>query len=166
MGQICTATSRIFVQETIYEKFVAAFIEQIKSATVIGDPFDEKTTHGPQITKAQFEKILGYIDSGKSEGAVLSTGGRRHGKQGFFIEPTVFKDVKSDTKIAREEIFGPCVVIAPFKGEEEVIEQANDTSYGLGAAVFTENLRKAHRVAAAIEAGTVWVRFPSSSDFR
>lgn len=114
MGQICTATSRIFVQETIYEKFVAAFIEQIKSATVIGDPFDEKTTHGPQITKAQFEKILGYIDSGKSEGAVLSTGGRRHGKQGFFIEPTVFKDVKSDTKIAREEIFGPCVVIAPF----------------------------------------------------
>jgi aldehyde dehydrogenase (NAD+) len=157
MGQICTATSRIFIQDTIYEKFIEAFKEQVKAATKIGDSFDHETTHGPQITKAQFDKILNYIELGKSEGAVLAMGGQKHGSKGYYIEPTVFRDVTSSMKIAREEVFGPCVVMASFKTEEEVIEKANDTEYGLGAAVFTQNLTKAHRTAAAIEAGTVWV---------
>ncbi|KAF5573445.1 aldehyde dehydrogenase [Fusarium subglutinans] len=157
MGQICTATSRIFVQDTIYEKFLEAFHEQVKSATVIGDPFDENTTHGPQVSKAQYEKILSLIEAGKSEGAGLLTGGARSGDKGFYIQPTVFRDVKPNMKIAREEIFGPCVIIAPFSTEADAIKSANDTSYGLGAAVFTENLRKAHRVAAGVQAGTVWI---------
>lgn len=159
MGQICTATSRIFVQDTIYEKFLEAFHEQVKSSTVIGDPFDENTTHGPQVSKAQYEKILSLIESGKSEGAGLLTGGARSGDKGFYIQPTVFRDVKPNMKIVREEIFGPCFVIAPFSTEADAIERANDTEYGLGAAIFTENLRKAHRVAAGVQAGTVWVRY-------
>ncbi|KAI6764935.1 hypothetical protein HG531_012034 [Fusarium graminearum] len=157
MGQICTATSRIFVQDTIYEKFLEAFHEQVKSSTVIGDPFDENTTHGPQVSKAQYEKILSLIESGKSEGAGLLTGGARSGDKGFYIQPTVFRDVKPNMKIVREEIFGPCFVIAPFSTEADAIERANDTEYGLGAAIFTENLRKAHRVAAGVQAGTVWI---------
>ncbi|KAF5234316.1 hypothetical protein FAUST_7701 [Fusarium austroamericanum] len=162
MGQICTATSRIFVQDTIYEKFLEAFHKQVKSSTVIGDPFDENTTHGPQVSKAQYEKILSLIESGKSEGAGLLTGGARSGDKGFYIQPTVFRDVKPNMKIVREEIFGPCVVIAPFSTEADAIERANDTEYGLGAAIFTENLRKAHRVAAGVQAGTVWIN--SSQD--
>ncbi|CAF3543040.1 unnamed protein product [Fusarium graminearum] len=162
MGQICTATSRIFVQDTIYEKFLEAFHEQVKSSTVIGDPFDENTTHGPQVSKAQYEKILSLIESGKSEGAGLLTGGARSGDKGFYIQPTVFRDVKPNMKIVREEIFGPCVVIAPFSTEADAIERANDTEYGLGAAIFTEKLRKAHRVAAGVQAGTVWIN--SSQD--
>lgn len=157
MGQICTATSRIFVQDTIYDKFIERFNTEVKNSTVIGDPFDEKTTHGPQVSKVQYEKILGFFESAKSEGAKLAAGGEKHGDKGFYIQPTVFQDVKPSMKIAREEVFGPCVVIAPFSSEEEAISLANDTTYGLGAAVFTENLRKAHRVAGEIDAGTVWV---------
>nr|CEG02990.1 unnamed protein product [Fusarium pseudograminearum CS3487] len=163
MGQICTATSRIFVQDTIYEKFLEAFHEQVKSSTVIGDPFDENTTHGPQVSKAQYEKILSLIELGKSEGAGLLTGGARSGDKGFYIQPTVFRDVKPNMKIVREEIFGPCVVIAPFSTEADAIERANDTEYGLGAAIFTENLRKAHRVAAGVQAGTVWINSPQDT---
>lgn len=157
MGQVCTSTSRVFVQKGIYEKFVEGLKALVKETSVVGDPFAENTSHGPQVSKVQFDKILGYVESGKSEGAKLVTGGARHGDKGYFIEPTIFADVTPSMKIAREEIFGPFVVVSSFETEEEVIEKANDTEYGLGAAVFTQNITRAHRVAAEIEAGMVWV---------
>lgn len=169
MGQICTATSRILVEESIYDKFVTLFKEQVKSVSKVGDPFSDETFHGPQVTKTQFERVLSYIESGKSEGATLVTGGEAYkdvNGKGFFIAPTVFTNVKDSMKIYREEVFGPFVVIASFKTEEEAIERANDTTYGLGSAVFTENLTKAHRVARAIEAGMVWINSSNDSDYR
>ncbi|KAG7005652.1 hypothetical protein G7Y79_00018g044590 [Physcia stellaris] len=169
MGQICTATSRILVQNKVYDKFVEMFKEQVKSVSKVGDPFKDETFQGPQVTKAQYEKVLGYIDSGKSEGATLATGGEAYkdvNGKGFFISPTVFTNVKDNMKIYREEVFGPFVVIASFETEEEAIEKANDTTYGLGSAVFTQNITKAHRVARQIEAGMVWVNSSNDSDFR
>lgn len=169
-GQICTATSRVLVQEGIYDKFVEQFKEVVKSTSKVGDPFAEDTFQGPQVTKAQYEKVLGYIDSGKSEGATLTSGGVPHKNvgdgKGFFIEPTIFTGVKDDMKIYREEIFGPFVVVASFKTEEDAIRMANDTTYGLGSAIFTQNIERAHRVAAKIEAGMVWVNSSNDSDFR
>lgn len=171
MGQICTATSRVLVQEGVYEKFVALFKEQVKTVSKVGDPFQEETFQGPQVTKAQYEKVLSYIESGKSEGATLTTGGEAHkdvdgSGKGFFISPTVFTDVRDDMKIYREEVFGPFVVIASFKSEEEALRRANDTTYGLGSAVFTQDITKAHRVARGIEAGMVWINSSNDSDFR
>ena len=170
MGQICTATSRVLVEESIYDKFVELFKEQVKEVSKVGDPFQDSTFQGPQVTKAQYEKVLGYIESGKSEGATLVMGGEAHKNvgdgRGFFIAPTVFTGVKDNMKIYREEVFGPFVVISSFKTEEEAVERANDTTYGLGSAVFTENLTKAHRVARAIEAGMVWVNSSNDSDYK
>lgn len=167
-GQICTATSRILVQESIYDKFVAQFAETVKNVSVVGDPFAEATFQGPQVTKAQYERVLSYIEAGKQEGAKVVTGGEplpQNGK-GFFIAPTVFADVKPSMKIYQEEIFGPCVAIAKFKTEEEAIEMANDTTYGLGAAIFTRNITRAHSVAREIEAGMVWINSSNDSDYR
>ena len=169
MGQICTATSRILVEESIYDKFVTLFKEQVKAVSKVGDPFSDETFQGPQVTKTQYERVLSYIESGKSEGATLATGGEAYkdvNGKGFFIAPTVFTNVKDHMTIYREEVFGPFVVIASFKSEEEAIERANDTTYGLGSSVFTENLTKAHRVARAIEAGMVWINSSNDSDYR
>lgn len=169
MGQICTATSRVLIEESIYDKFVTLFKEQVKAVSKVGDPFSDETFQGPQVTKTQYERVLSYIESGKSEGAILATGGEAYkdvNGKGFFIVPTVFTNVKDHMKIYREEVFGPFVVIASFKTEEEAIERANDTTYGLGSAVFTENLTKAHRVARAIEAGMVWINSSNDSDYR
>lgn len=138
MGQVCTANSRILVQEGVYDKFVAAFKEEVKNVSKVGNPFDDATFQGPQVTKTQYERVLGYIESGLSEGATLAMGGKPsknvNGK-GFFIEPTIFTNVKDDMKIYREEVFGPFVVISSFKTEEEAIRRANDTLYGLGSSV-------------------------------
>ncbi|KAK0516343.1 hypothetical protein JMJ35_000946 [Cladonia borealis] len=169
MGQICTATSRVLVEESIYDEFVTLFKEQVKAVSKVGDPFSDETFQGPQVTKTQYERVLSYIESGKSEGAILATGGEAYkdvNGKGFFIHPTVFTNVQDHMKIYREEVFGPFVVIASFKTEEEAIERANDTTYGLGSAVFTENLTKAHRVARAIEAGMVWINSSNDSDYR
>ena len=170
MGQICTATSRVLVQEGCYEKFIELFKETVKTTSKVGDPFADETFQGPQVTKAQYERVLNYIEAGKEEGATLAAGGVPHKNvgegKGFFIEPTIFTGVKDSMKIYREEVFGPFVVIASFKTEEEAIKMANDTTYGLGSAVFTQNITKAHRVAAKIEAGMVWVNSSQDSDFR
>ena len=168
-GQICTATSRLLVQDDIYEKFVAAFRERIKEVSVIGNQWDEKTFQGPQVTKQQYDRVLSYIEAGVAEGASLVEGGQsrpdENGK-GFFIKPTVFKDVSTSMRIFREEIFGPVVVIASFATEEDAVRMANDSTYGLGSAVFTTNIQRAHRVAAEIEAGMVWINSTQDSDYR
>ncbi|KAI5927617.1 aldehyde dehydrogenase [Camillea tinctor] len=167
-GQICTATSRILVQESIYDKFVERLREVIKTTSKVGDPFVEGTFQGPQVTKAQYDRVLSFVESGKSEGATLSGGGKPcplNGK-GFFIEPTIFTNVKDNMKIYREEVFGPFVVVASFKTEKDAIRMANDTTYGLGAAVFSQNIELAHRVAAHIESGMVWINSSNDSDYR
>ncbi|KAI7523219.1 retinal dehydrogenase 2, partial [Hortaea werneckii] len=156
MGQICTATSRILVQEGVYDKFVEAFKDYVGKTSKIGDPFSDETFQGPQVTKAQYERVLSYIEAGKSDGATLAMGGEAYKNvgngKGFFVSPTVFTNVKSDMRVFREEVFGPFVVIASFKTEEEALEKANDTTYGLGSAVFTKDIVKAHRIARKIEA--------------
>lgn len=169
-GQICTATSRILVQDNIYDKFVEAFKAQVKQVSVIGNPFDEATFQGPQVTKAQYERVLGFVQEGQSEGATLISGGEAFtdvgSGKGFFVKPTIFTNVKPTMKIYREEVFGPFVVIGTFSTEEEALELANDTTYGLGSAVFTQDLTRAHRVAKRIEAGMVWINSSNDSDFR
>ncbi|BEI81128.1 hypothetical protein CcaverHIS002_0202880 [Cutaneotrichosporon cavernicola] len=155
-GQTCCAGSRLYVQSGIYDKFIEKFLAVSKKITV-GDPFGAETFQGPQVSQTQYDRIMNYVECGKAEGAKVLTGGERHGKTGYFIQPTVFGDVTSDMKIVQEEIFGPVVVVAKFDTEEEVIAAANDSIYGLASGVFTQNVQKAHRVANALHAGTVWV---------
>lgn len=155
-GQCCCAGSRIYVQEGIYDKFVEAFKKRAQ-ANSVGDPFDDKTFQGPQVSQLQYDRIMGYIEEGKKEGAKVETGGERHGDKGYFIQPTIFSGVSPNMKIMQEEIFGPVCTIAKFKTEEEVIKSGNDTTYGLAAAVHTKDLTTAIRVSNALRAGTVWV---------
>ncbi|KFY82749.1 hypothetical protein V500_10347 [Pseudogymnoascus sp. VKM F-4518 (FW-2643)] len=169
MGQVCTANSRIFVHESVYDKFVFAFIEHVKTVSTVGNPFEDATFQGPQVTKAQYDRVLGYIDTGLSEGATLAYGGKPYKNvngKGFFIEPTIFTNVKDDMKIYREEVFGPFVVICSFQTEDEAIRRANDTQFGLGSSIFTQDIKRAHKVARAIEAGMVWINSAGDSDFR
>ncbi|VDO96171.1 unnamed protein product [Soboliphyme baturini] len=156
MGQCCTAASRCFVQEEIYDQFVAKAVERAKKK-VVGCPFDDNIDNGPQVDNEQFKKILNLIESGKKEGARLMCGGRRVGDKGYFVEPTVFADVTDDMRIAREEIFGPVQQILKFKTMDEVIARANETTYGLAASIFTKDIDKALEYASSVNAGTVWV---------
>lgn len=158
-GQDCCASSRIYVQEGIYDKFLDAMKRRAEEAAAIGDPADEKTSFGPLISAQQRDKVINYIESGKQEGGRIVTGGQKwaQSKGGYYVEPTVIADVKPDFKVSREEIFGPVCVTAKFKTEEEAIDIANDTTYGLGAGVFTNDARQKTRVAAKIDAGTIWV---------
>jgi aldehyde dehydrogenase (NAD+) len=155
-GQVCTAGSRLFVEEKCYDEFVAKSVERAKRRTV-GDPFAPKTEQGPQIDKTQFDKVMRYIELGVREGAKLLCGGNRVGDRGYFIEPTVFADVQNHMEIAQEEIFGPVMSIIKFQDIDEAIEQANTTPYGLAAAVWTKDLTKMHAIANGVRAGTVWV---------
>ncbi|KAG6901632.1 hypothetical protein C0995_009800 [Termitomyces sp. Mi166 len=157
MGQACTAGSRIFVQEGIYAEFLAKFSAIAKNlAATTGDPFGVGTQHGPQVSQLQFDRVMSYIESGKQDGATVHTGGARHGDEGYFIQPTIFTDVKPEMKIVQEEIFGPVGVVAKFKTEEEVIEAANSTTYGLACHIFSQNISRALRVAHSLEAGSAW----------
>jgi len=164
-GQCCCAGSRVFVEEKIYDQFVEKSGARARKTTV-GDPFDPKTEQGPQVDQTQFDKVMGYIESGRDEGAKLVCGGDRVGDRGYFIQPTVFADVQDEMKIAREEIFGPVMSIIPFKSAEEVVDRANRTTYGLAAAVWTRDIKKAHAIANSVRAGTVWVNCYNVLDTR
>ncbi|MEM9926650.1 MAG: aldehyde dehydrogenase family protein [Cyanobacteria bacterium P01_D01_bin.50] len=155
-GQCCNAGSRVFVEEKCYDEFVAKSVEKARNR-LVGDPFDSNTQQGAQIDKDQFDKIMSYIESGIRSGASMKCGGHRVGDKGFFIEPTVFADVKNDMKIAQEEIFGPVMTIIKFKDIDEAIHLANTTMYGLAAGVWTQDISKAHAIANNVRAGTVWV---------
>jgi aldehyde dehydrogenase (NAD+) len=164
-GQTCCAGSRVYVQDGIYDKFVEAFKKRAE-ANKVGDPFHPETFQGPQVSELQYNRIMSYIQSGKDEGATVVTGGERHGDKGYFIQPTIFADVKRDMKIMQEEIFGPVCSIAKFSTEEEAIQVGNDTEYGLAASVHTKDLNTAIRVSNALKAGTVWVNCKFKPTFR
>lgn len=155
-GQNCCAGSRTFVHEDIYDRFVDKAIE-IAAKRKVGNPWKEDTEQGPQVDKAQFEKILSMITSGVNEGASLKCGGNKASDKGYFIQPTVFADVTDNMTIAREEIFGPVQQILKFSTLEEVIRRANNTSFGLAAGVLTNDINKAMKVVNSMQAGTVWV---------
>jgi betaine-aldehyde dehydrogenase len=159
-GQVCSNGTRVFVQEAMHDRFVERVKERAKSIR-LGDPLDPETQMGPVINKAQFDKVNGYIDIGRKEGATLACGGGTPKLQGFedgfFIEPTVFAGVRDDMRIAREEIFGPVMAVLSFKNEEEVVARANDTEFGLSAGVFTRDMARAHRVIGEIKAGSCWI---------
>jgi len=155
-GQSCCAGSRVFVEEKIYQQFVEKSVARARKRRV-GDPLDPTTEQGPQVDQSQFDSVMGYIESGRSDGATLACGGEPVGNRGYFIQPTVFADVQDEMKIARQEIFGPVMSVIVFKDVDEVIARANRTDYGLAAGVWTRDIKKAHAVANAMRAGTVWV---------
>ena len=155
-GQCCCAGSRLFVEEKVHDQFVEKVLKKARSQKV-GDPFDPETTQGPQVSQEQFDRVMGFIESGKKEGAKLLIGGNRCGSKGYFIEPTVFDNVTDNMKIAKEEIFGPVMNILKFKDVNEVIQRGNQTFFGLAAAVWTRDISKAHRLANGLRAGTVWI---------
>lgn len=157
-GQVCQAGSRILVQESIYDEFVEKLVERAKKLNV-GPGTDMKNNLGPVISKEQHEKILNYIKIGKEEGAELLCGGGvpDNQEEGYFIQPTVFGNVSSSMRIAREEIFGPVVGIIPFKDDDEAVQIANDTIYGLAAAVWTRDLKRGLRMAQRVKSGTLWL---------
>jgi aldehyde dehydrogenase (NAD+) len=155
-GQCCCAGSRLFVQESVYDKFVEKVTAKAKGRKV-GDPFDPAIEQGPQVSQEQFDRVMGYIDAGRKDGAKMLVGGGRVGEKGYFIQPTVFCDVGDEMKIAKEEIFGPVMSILKFKDADEVIARGNRTMYGLAAAVWTKDVQKALRLANGLRVGTVWV---------
>ena len=155
-GQVCSNGTRVFLHKAIKEKFLTRLTERLGNA-VIGDPMDPDTSFGPMVSERQMNIALGYVEKGKAEGARLVTGGARLDREGFYMQPTVFADVTDDMIIAREEIFGPVMAVLDFEDEDDVITRANDTEFGLAAGVFTNDLTRAHRVAARFEAGTCFI---------
>jgi len=152
-GQVCLAGSRLYVQREVYDEFLARFVTAAE-ALRIGDPTDPGTQFGPLASEEHFTKVKGYVDGIETDGGKLLTGGLG---DGWFVRPTIVVDAPADARVCREEIFGPVVVVHPFDTEAEAVALANDTRYGLNAMLFTENLSRAHRVSAALKAGTVWV---------
>jgi len=155
-GQVCSNGTRVFVHNSIRAAFLERLCERLEKA-VIGDPLDPATSFGPLISEAQLQIALGYVEMGQTEGAILAYGGQRVKRDGFYLQPTVFVNVTDDMIIAREEIFGPVMSILDFQEEDEVVQRANATEFGLAAGVFTRDLARAHRVVAALEAGTCFI---------
>lgn len=159
-GQVCSAGSRLLLEESIYDRFIEAMVEKVKTIKV-GPGLNEKNHMGPVVSEAQLNKVLDYINIGKNEGARLIAGGKRIAEEGFekgwFIEPTIFADTKPDMRIVQEEIFGPVLVVQKFTDEQEALQLANDTKYGLAGAVFTNDIAKAFRVIKKVRAGITWI---------
>jgi len=155
-GQVCVAGTRIFVQRDEYDNVMdqlVSFTEKL----VVGDPLDAKTSMGPLVSREQFDRVTGYLALGKEEGARVAAGGDVQAGKGYFVKPTIFADVNNRMRIAREEIFGPVAAVIPFRDEADAVFQGNDTTYGLAAAVWTRDVSRAHKVARALKAGTVWI---------
>jgi acyl-CoA reductase-like NAD-dependent aldehyde dehydrogenase len=160
-GQVCCAGSRLFVEESVKEEFVGRLKERAEKLAV-GDPMDKATQMGPQVSAEQLNRIKGYVDIARSEGATVTTGGeppRLEGalQKGYFFRPTIFSDVNNRMRVAQEEIFGPVVSVISFKDEDDLIKQANDTIYGLSAGIWTRDITRAHRFAREIKAGVIWI---------
>ncbi len=155
-GQCCCAGSRVYVQEQVHDEFVER-LTALASSRRLGNPLSHETEQGPQVDQAQFDKILSYIDKGNREGAQCRTGGARSGDRGYFVQPTIFSGVTDNMSIAREEIFGPVMSVLKFNDWDDLIRRANDTFYGLAAAIWTRDVSKAHDYARRVRAGTVWV---------
>ena len=164
-GQVCTAGTRILVEKSVHDDFVSTLVDSTASMK-LGDPLEEDTQMGPVVSQEQMERVTGYIDIGRSEGAEVATGGERATDlgDGYFVQPTIFTGVRNDMRIAQEEIFGPVASVLEVADVDEAIAVANDTIYGLAAAVWTNDISKAHRVARGIKAGTVWVNTAGNVD--
>ncbi len=155
-GQCCVAGSRLFVHQSRFDEVVDGVAEIAKSIK-LGSGLEAGTQMGPLVSEEQFDRVSGFLESGRDEGATALAGGGRFGDRGFFIEPTVLINTHSGMKVVREEIFGPVVVAAPFSDLDEIAAQANDTEYGLGAGIWTKDISKAHALAKKLRAGTVWI---------
>ncbi len=164
-GQVCTAGTRILVEKSVHDDFVSALLDATASMK-LGNPLEEETQMGPVISQEQMERVTGYIEIGRSEGAEVAVGGERASElgDGYFVQPTVFTGVRNDMRIAQEEIFGPVAAVIEVADVDEAIAVANDTIYGLAAAVWTSDVSKAHKVARGIKAGTVWVNTAGNVD--
>jgi phenylacetaldehyde dehydrogenase len=155
-GQCCVAGSRLFIQESRYDEVVDGVAEIAKSIK-LGSGLDPTTQMGPLVSDEQFRRVTGFLESGKADGATALAGGGRYGERGYFVEPTVLTNTRPDMKVVREEIFGPVVVAEKFSSLDEIAAQANDTTYGLGAGIWTKDISKAHALAKKLRAGTVWI---------
>jgi aldehyde dehydrogenase (NAD+) len=159
-GQTCIAGSRLLVDRSVHDELIARIAERARTIK-LGDPLAQDTEMGPVAFKEQLDKIASYVDIGSAEGASVHCGGKRADSadltDGYFFEPTILTGVRNDMRVAQEEIFGPVLAVVPFTGEDEAVRIANDTRYGLGAGIWTDNVRRAHRVAHQVRAGTVWV---------
>ena len=170
MGEVCAAGSRVLVERKVYDDFVEAFRRRAEKMTV-GDPLDPTTRLGAIVSERQLERVMGYIDAGRAEGARLVAGGERASVdgRGNFVKATVFADVEPGMTIAKEEIFGPVAAVIPFEDVEDAVVRGNQTLYGLAAGVWTRDIGKAHRIAAELQAGTVWIntynQYDSASPF-
>jgi acyl-CoA reductase-like NAD-dependent aldehyde dehydrogenase len=162
-GQICSAGTRLFVQESLHDEATER-VAKIAATYKVGSPFDSDTKLGPLISDKQMERVLSYVDAGRSGGAKLNLGGERVGSLGYFVQPTIFSSVSNDMRIAREEIFGPVLSIIPFKDEDDAVFKGNDTEYGLAAAVWTSDISRAHRVARSLKTGRVWINTYAEAD--
>src|SRR5271156_3666193 len=155
-GQCCCAGSRLYIEKSIFDRVVEGVAEQAKKINV-GSGLDPETNMGPLVSQEQLSRVCGYLEAGFSEGAKAVTGGHKKGDKGYFVEPTILVDTREDMKVVREEIFGPVVAAMPFDDPEEILPRANDSEYGLAAAVWTRDIGKAHRTAEYLRAGTVWI---------